>query len=218
VATLPAGTGIQELAFSPDGHRLAAAGDDSHIWIWDITTPANTPVPSLLSGHDSDVKSVAFSPDGRFLASASLDATVRLWALDNPAPRDRTPPFTPPDNLRGNPRSIAHPDVVYSVAFSGDGNTLASAGADGRVRLWDVHDREHPTALADLAGHTERVYSVTFGPDGHTLASASQDHTARLWDIDPDVAAARVCTLADSPVDRTTWDRYFPGIAYNPPC
>jgi WD40 repeat protein len=204
VVTLPTpAAGIQELAFSPDGRRLAAAGDDSRIRIWDVTDRAHPVESPQLSGHESDVKSVAFSPDGHFLASAGRDAAVRLWDLDDP--RHEIPP-------------IAHPDVVYSVAFSGDGAVLASAGADGRVRLWDVHDREHPTALADLTGHTERVYSVAFGPDGHTLASAGQDHTARLWDIDPDAAAARVCALADPPLDRTDWDRYFPGIAYNPPC
>ncbi|MFC5684703.1 WD40 repeat domain-containing protein [Amycolatopsis mediterranei] len=218
VATIPVGAGIQELAISPDGRRLAAAGDDSNVWMWDITHPTGLLVPSLLSGHNSDVKSVAFSPDGHFLASASRDATVRLWDLDNPRGRDKTPVNPSPDKPLDLTGLIVHPDVVYSVAFSGDGATLASAAADGRVRLWDVHDRDHPTALADLTGHTDRVYSVAFGPDGHTLASAGQDHTARLWDIDPGVAGARVCMLADSPVDRTTWDRYFPGIAYNPPC
>ena len=71
-----------------------------------------------------------------------------------------------------------HTDHVWSVAFSPDGNTLASASWDQTVRLWDVETKQ---LLHTLTGHTRGVVSVAFSPDGGTLASASWDSTIQLW-------------------------------------
>ncbi len=67
------------------------------------------------------------------------------------------------------------------MAFSPRGRTLASASADGTVRLWDVRARR-PRGYP-LTGHTDAVNAVAFSPDGRTLASASADGTVRLWDV-----------------------------------
>jgi WD40 repeat protein len=64
------------------------------------------------------------------------------------------------------------------VAFSPDGKTLASAGDDQSVKLWDVATGQE---RASLRGHGQAVMSVAFSPDGRTLASASADKTVRLW-------------------------------------
>ena len=74
----------------------------------------------------------------------------------------------------------AHQGSVKGVAFSPDGQRLASAADDGKVILWDVHSRK---LLATLEGHKGEVYSLAFSADGRRLASASRDQTMMLWDV-----------------------------------
>jgi hypothetical protein len=67
-------------AFHPDGTRLATAGRDQAVWLWDLKRGEEV---ARLPGHTSYVWSLAWCPDGTSLASGSGDFTVRLW---DPAP------------------------------------------------------------------------------------------------------------------------------------
>ena len=67
---------------------------------------------------------------------------------------------------------------VWSVAWSPDGQTLASGGEDKTVRLWNPISGQ---CLKTLQGHTARVRSVAWSPNGQTLASGGEDQTVRLW-------------------------------------
>ena len=79
ISETPNSTGTVPLAFSSDGSRLATAGHDGTVRIWD---PSSGEQLMVLDAHDAQVSSVAFSPDGSQLASVGAEGMVRLWALD----------------------------------------------------------------------------------------------------------------------------------------
>jgi WD40 repeat protein len=113
-------SGIDGLAYSPDGRRLASASADHTVRVWNVDTGKQLFEP--LRGHTDMARSVAFSQDGHRLASASFDGTVRLWDPETGHPL--ADPFT------------GHLGPVNAVAFSPDGTHIASAGDDASVRVW----------------------------------------------------------------------------------
>jgi WD40 repeat protein len=93
-------------------------------------------------------------------------------------------------------RLDGHDNIVESVTFASDGQTLASGSEDKTVRLWRVADG---TLRRTLTGHTDCVNSVAFAPDGQTLASGGNDGTVRLWRVS-DGALLRTLTGHDDTV------------------
>ncbi len=76
-----------------------------------------------------------------------------------------------------------HTDPVYAIAWSPDGKTLATAGFDNTVRLWDAATRKE---IKKYEGHSKLVLAVAIAPDGKHILSGSQDNTAKIWDC-PDL-------------------------------
>src|SRR5207302_411794 len=84
----------------------------------------------------------------------------------------------------GQPSSQAvrrHAALVHAVAVSPDGKTLATAGFDNLVKLWELAPDGSLKEAKTLKGHTGPVYAIAFHPEGEVLASASLDKTIRVW-------------------------------------
>ena len=160
-------------AFSPDGQTLASC-IGSTIRLWDTQSGA---AKATLRGHRKNVRCLAFSPDGQTLASGGSDHTVKLWDVASTGP-GTDGPRREYDVEKGTLRG--HSSDVHSVAFSPDGQTLASGSRDRTINLWDLTSGAQK---ATLKGHSSYVFSVAFSPDGQTLASGRFDHTVKLWDV-----------------------------------
>jgi WD40 repeat protein len=154
------------LAFSPDGRFLVTGKVGGAVQVWDPETGREV---VTLGTHSGDTRGVTFSPDGRHLASAA-DGEVKLW--DATRLSEKQAPRIPP--IRGRV-----PGPSLNLAFSPDSQTLATAGEEYTVKIWNVETGQE---LATLRGHGGDIYAVAFSPDGRWIASAGEDSAVKVWD------------------------------------
>ncbi|WP_262391780.1 WD40 repeat domain-containing protein [Nocardiopsis sp. CNR-923] len=193
---------VRNLAWSPDGGRIATASRDGTARVWS----AGGRLLRELRGHMGMVEMVSWSPDSTRVATASRDRTVRVWDAESGqssmrltdatdvvrgvawspdgrfiagASRDRVVRVWESDTGRLAIELTGHSDNVLGIQWSPDGDQLATASHDQTVIVWDVHAGQ---GALTLRGHRDFVEGVAWSPDGRSIATASGDHTVRVWD------------------------------------
>lgn len=111
----------------------------------------------------ADAGAMASSVDGRWVALA-VGNDIQLWDGDK---------------LELRHTLTGHEDYVGSLAFSPNGDLLATAGSDRSIRLWNTGEG---SLRASLLGHLKSVTCLAFSERGGTVFSSSYDGTIRLWD------------------------------------
>jgi WD40 repeat protein len=157
-------TEFNGVAFNPDGDRIASAGGDGTIKIWNSVTGA---LVQTIPAHTDAVVSVAFHPDGRHLASRGADLTLKVWDLTATGQAVFTEPCD----------AVRKIGSAYTVAFSADGRLLA-AGISPVVKVWDWKNRQF---LQSLPSHSFHTIPVAFSGDGR-LATGGFRAGPKLWD------------------------------------
>ncbi|MBV8756677.1 MAG: protein kinase [Deltaproteobacteria bacterium] len=205
---------LVELAFSPDGTRLASASEDAHITVWRVADGTQLATMTM----EGALRSLAWSPDGTRLAGGSYESTVAVFDAAT---------GTALAHMKG------HKDSVESVRFDRSGKRVLSGSRDNTAIVWDAttgkplatlavanhiveaqwSPDDHLIATRDehgditlftgegmfaalLAGHTGSLSEVAFSPSGPQLASVGLDGDLRLWHLDPTPA---LVTLAPPP-------------------
>jgi WD40 repeat protein len=160
---------INDLTFSPDGRRLAAAALDvkeplsgpATVLAWDLAEEAP---PRRLMGHVGPINALVFVGGSRTLASAGSDTTARIWDVETG--RERV-------------ELVGHSQQVSDMAVSPDARRLATVGNDGKAILWLADTGQELLALPNPT--KLGLTGITFTPDGRRLMASTVWEQIIIW-------------------------------------
>jgi eukaryotic-like serine/threonine-protein kinase len=167
VRVAPDFSGVNAVAYSPDGRLLAVASQHGDLMLARRDGRRLDVIP-IASPRES-ISSLAFNHDSTLLAAGGKQSrSILRWSLSSSGPPLPLPPLA------------GHADVVRAVAFVPNSSTLISASDDKALRL---HDARTGQLLALLEGHAAPVFDLSISPDSRLLASVDASGELRIWHL-----------------------------------
>ncbi|MEM7153527.1 MAG: protein kinase [Myxococcota bacterium] len=155
------GTTLRDVAFTADGKKIAAVGQDEAIYVWTLDPRTSGPgTMRRISSNDGPLSAIALSADGETLAVGANSGRVRLLDWDGRSTRSMND----------------HKGAIRSLDFSPDQQRLASASDDGTILQWFL-ERETHWELA----HGPGIRQARFDGEGVALWSTAEDGRVRRW-------------------------------------
>lgn len=154
---------FQSCRIDPTGDFVFGGCQDNTIQRWDLVLGTQVP----MTGHKSWIADFDFQPGSNLLISAAFEGKMQWW--------------NEPLSVPSSQRTVAgHKGQIRSIAFSRDGQLLATAGNDKLVRIWRAADG---ALLKELEGHGSHVYNLAFHPNGLHLVSGELKGILKQWEI-----------------------------------
>lgn len=192
---------VKAVAWSPSGRHLATCGRDKTVWIWDVDDGDEFECASVQTCHSQDVKTVVWHPTQEVLVSAGYDNTLRVYTEEL-------------EDWECGCTLSAHESTVWAVDFDGGGRRMASASADGSVRVWTMDKSVTEwTCEGVVPGlHARPVYSVSWCPKTGLLATGCGDNGVRVFAEEGGSWQLGCRVSHEQDVNGVAWNPVSPGL------
>lgn len=159
---------LNDIAWDGESQRVIAIGDGREQFGRCITADSGNSVGEII-GHSKAVNAVAMKPQRPFRAATVGDDGNVVFYHGAP--------------YKFNSKTTQHTGFVLGAAYSPDGSTFVTVGADKHIQLYDGKTGE-PTKQIGEGEHTGSIFAVSWSQDGKKFATASADQTVKVWDVD----------------------------------
>ncbi len=179
---------VFSVQFSPDGQRMAVAGDgEVHVVRADTLETVFRIKTTEFAKNIGRARSVCYSWDSKTIFAGCADGSIRIMDATS-------------GSVLGS--LLSKSGEVYSLALSPDDNTIAVGHASGLIELWDI---KTATLTRTLAKQARRIEGLSFSKDGLRLVSSGPSSAAQVWDVATGEPREKLVTSGDS------WN-----VAFNP--
>jgi WD40 repeat protein len=191
------------LAISPDNRWLAAGGQESDLFLWDLSSIETNRHIHMPLSHPVEVSALSFSPNNQWLGTAGLDQTVSLWNLSAPDPLKTAIP------LSGNLAAVS------VLSFSPSSKKLVAVGS-ADTYLWSLDTLDQVDTPKKIGETGFPIAGAAFSPDDRWLAVGEND--VHITDLTTsDMNAGFVFTQVGTPVSFSPDGRFIVTINYATP-